>query len=45
MFTDQEIIDIQVKRIKELTAMYLEMKAKYEELLNKVEKQLKDNNG
>jgi len=45
MFTDQETIDILVKRIKELTAMYMDMKTKYEELLNKVEKQLKDNNG
>ena len=45
MFTDQETIDILVKRIKELTTMYMDMKSKYEELLNKVEKQLKDKNG
>lgn len=36
MFTDQEIIDIQVARINELTKMYLDMKSKYEELLSKV---------
>lgn len=45
MYTDQEIIDIQVKRINELTIMYLELKARYDELMKKVVIQKEEKNG
>ena len=45
MYTDQEIIDIQAKRIKELTMMYLELKTRYDELMKKVVIQAEDKNG